>query len=267
MPHGAHACIRPYSWESLRSLPYPVVLPQSTHPGNLNPKSGLVFLWAKAFGTIWRNVQRAAAASEADDNVDADGDGVADVRQVSSEQLLRRKARLLLASVEPGEVATAAGVAWAGLLAVVTTVKARSAQTVALGSYLGTQAHGLVGAPLERTVKHALPEDQEKWARPLAKAVTGFVGVLVGWRLSSLIFAATASVRGANLALDGALALAGGLAPHMDASMRQLAVYVIAACGFYWQLSSGFGVPFLLQLPLLPLSMLDSAIVFLVAMV
>lgn len=214
-----------------------------------------------ALREIGDHVEAIAVASAEDDKKDDDGDGIADVKQIDDAQLARRKADLFLATVDPHELGRAMSVAYAGLLAVLATLRAKFAATVALGAYLGQQVHELCGAALERKLKESLPDGHAKWARAAAKSATGALGVAIAWALSSALAAAHSALRGANLAVDGGLALMG-VKPTPEA--RQLVVYALAACGFYFQLLHGFGLPFLLSVVLFPAVLIEKAITFLV---
>jgi len=67
-----------------------------------------------------------------DDQVDEDGDGIPDTRQISGKELLQRKAKLVLAKMDPEKVnaaLTAIYRVWMSVLAVLTI---KFARTIAL---------------------------------------------------------------------------------------------------------------------------------------
>jgi len=54
-------------------------------------------------------------ANKKDDQVDADGDGIADAKQISGRELLRRKVKLVLAKMNPEKVNTALAAIYKGM--------------------------------------------------------------------------------------------------------------------------------------------------------
>jgi len=81
-----------------------------------------------------KNVEQ---ASEADDKVDADGDGVADVLQISQEELASRKMLVAVKAMDPFVVQEAFGALWTSTVSAAATVKLQFARTVALGITIG----------------------------------------------------------------------------------------------------------------------------------
>ncbi len=77
--------------------------------------------------------QKVADANKKDDEVDADGDGVADVMQTSNRHLIQRKTLLFLKTIDPKRLTDALAGINAGLLAVVATLKLEFAKTITLG--------------------------------------------------------------------------------------------------------------------------------------
>lgn len=61
----------------------------------------------------------AKAASDKDDQVDDDGDGIADVKQIDASALVQRKALVMLKVLDPQIVSEAAAGAWGGIMGVV----------------------------------------------------------------------------------------------------------------------------------------------------
>merc|ERR1712151_783439 len=72
-------------------------------------------------------------AWEADDKIDADKDGMADVDQMSPKELLEHKMKVSMMAVkEPDKLETAVENLWAASLAVLATLKLKFAWTTAL---------------------------------------------------------------------------------------------------------------------------------------
>eukprot|EP00965_Chrysotila_dentata_P177076 5848435-Pleurochrysis_carterae.AAC.1 len=82
---------------------------------------------------VYAEFQRVKAAHDADEKKDADGDGVADVKRLTSSQLLQRKAALVAISIkDPEKLATALGGIWSAWLGVQGILRFEFAKTITL---------------------------------------------------------------------------------------------------------------------------------------
>ena len=97
--------------------------------------------WERAytdFAHLKRQAEKVQQQSEKDDEIDDDGDGVADVAQISSAELVRRKFYLTLETIdEPHRIQSAIANVWAACLAVLATLRIQFAATTAMA--LGTR--------------------------------------------------------------------------------------------------------------------------------
>ena len=239
---------------------------------------------------LWDNYLIACDASAKDDRVDADGDGVADVKQLSGQQLASRKLRLLLKVVDPEQVAEALAGLWAGFSAVIAALKIKFARAVTFGATLGDllfQASILYVRP---AFQAALDPSVHKWITPAVRYASRSLGVLLAFAFQRVISALHSSVRGAELALAGAarlLAQRGVRLPvEVGSPLFHFAAWILAAIGFYHQASDymrpphreeqrtdskktqvagGFRLGFPMNVLLLPVSVIDWSLTQLVA--
>ena len=219
-------------------------------------------VWQKLWVSVqllWKNYKIAEAASRKDDEADADGNGVADVKEISDQQLLTRKLFLFARTVNPEEVQSAISMLWAGFISVVATLRVRFAQAITLGSSLGEMAQSHFGDKTLPMVEKAIPTELQKWTKVVHGAIYSVFGVIFAWFFHRIIAGFHCAVRGANLFVTNAIILAkehGFLEKDFsENSPRASAVAgLVAAMGFYWQLSNGFSVPFPLNVLLFPVS-------------
>merc|ERR1719350_505212 len=80
---------------------------------------------------------KVAAADNKDNQEDLDGDGIADVDQIAPDELLKRKGRLVLKTIDPTEVSVALEGLAQGWLGVLATLRVQFSQTVTLGNAIG----------------------------------------------------------------------------------------------------------------------------------
>jgi len=206
----------------------------------------------------------AVEANKKDDEVDADGDGVADVKQISAEQLAVRKLALLAKTLDPAKLEEALGAIAAGLVAVVATLRARFAKTVTLGLTLSDNlADNVVVPHLRPAALGVLPPEYHKWCDAMLRYACRFVGVSLAWMAQRVISAFHAAARGAQLLVSGAAAYGerhgyvnkGAVVPGTTGYNATVAA--LAAAGFWWQLRAGFALPFPFNLVLLPARLLE----------
>ena len=78
--------------------------------------------------SLWEDFKLLEDVNKEDDEKDEDGDGVADVLQISNETLLKRKLLLFLRTVDPKRVSKAITGINTGFLAVAATLKLQFAK-------------------------------------------------------------------------------------------------------------------------------------------
>ncbi|KAJ1442322.1 hypothetical protein B484DRAFT_442232 [Ochromonadaceae sp. CCMP2298] len=199
--------------------------------------------------------------NEKDDQKDDDHDGVADVLQISSTELLSRKSLLFLKVVEPERVSNALTGITAGCMAVMAALKLEFAKTIALGNAIA----GTVQRPCEKYLlppfEQAVPVEYRKWCRPaMVYTIKGFA-VSVAWTVQRVISALHSAMRGGLMLSRNLLQYLHEMnILHIDAEtsvMDEVAGYALAALGLYFQLSYGFSLPFPLNVLLFPFTLLE----------
>jgi len=88
---------------------------------------------------VYGQVQTVRAASDKDDTIDADGNGIVDVKELSPSALAQRKTILIMRSItEPARLQTAFGSLWAAYIGVLATLRLEFARTTAFALVRGT---------------------------------------------------------------------------------------------------------------------------------
>eukprot|EP01041_Mallomonas_annulata_P013839 gene13839-29436_t len=90
-----------------------------------------------AIKSLYRDFQLCQEADAKDNVVDEDKNGVPDVTEISSQDLLKRKLFLFAKTVDPSAVTVAITAVNTGALAVIATLKMRFASAITLGSSIG----------------------------------------------------------------------------------------------------------------------------------
>jgi hypothetical protein len=208
------------------------------------------------------------AANKEDDKVDADHDGVADVLQISGQQLATRKTLLFLKTVDPNKIGEAFSGLQSGLLAVVATLKMEFAKSITLGSAIAD----IVLKPANRYVtpmlENILPADYKKWAKPSVVYSIKSIAISLAWFVQRVISAYHSAIRGGHM-------FAGNLFEYLDKQgiihidvnnsyLDEIIGYGMALLGLWFQLSSGFTLFFPLNVILFPFTLLEWSFMWLV---
>eukprot|EP00967_Tisochrysis_lutea_P064868 scaffold84154_cov36-Tisochrysis_lutea.AAC.1 len=246
-----------------------------------------------------------AKASEEDDLVDDDKDGVADVDQLGARELLKRKTVLAMATVkEPERLQEACGQLWTAYVSVLATLHLQFARTTALAlAIVGMCKFPILRLFLQPLMKFLGPETQH-WAKTIIEV--SIVHTRCPGRCS-----ATENVhsRHPRISQPSSSCLSSSLMPpkndifHVllrlgdfgpprhpvsvvssscdlrlllshpgwqnrlpcykegfdadESYVDEIIAYSLAACGFFFQLTHGFMLPFPLDLILFPLTLVE----------
>lgn len=222
-------------------------------------------VWDKlvaSFAILKNNYTKALAESKKDDDIDADNDGVADVKQITKKELLSRKVYVILRSIDPKETTEALTIIWAGFLTVLATVRIKFAQCFTLGAAIGDMGRTALAPHIQPKIHEILPPELNKWSAELTHYIFTFSGVIIAFFMQRIIGGFHSAIRGGKLIVDNAVVL-GKKFGHLDANFDDKSQNVhimsisIAMFGFFWQLKNGFGVPFPINIVLLPFTILE----------
>jgi len=224
----------------------------------------------KCLMDLFKNYEIVRQANEKDDEVDDDHDGIPDVQQITSKELLSRKISLILKSMDPVTVTSALSGIWMGFLGVVAVLRLQFAQTIALGATVGHIFESVADRLIRPILEKTIPTTHQKWIPVIISYGCKTIGVSIAWTIQRVISSFYSSIRGAQMLSIGLvtyLARKGYQAPFLDQSSVVFAVLtgIIAWTGFAWQLQSGYTLPFPLNVLLFPLTVAEWFITWMVA--
>jgi hypothetical protein len=139
-------------------------------------------------------------ASEKDDKVDADGDGVADVDALTPTDLAQRKVTLAMLTVdEPGKLKKAFGGLWTAYVGVVATLRFEFARTTAIALGLVEMASVPATAIFAPFLIGVLGEKLRHWVQTMIDTVLTIIAVAFAWYMQMIISAFYSGIRGGKL--------------------------------------------------------------------
>ena len=116
-------------------------------------------------------LDKVAEANAADDTVDDDGDGIADVEQIEPSELARRKLFLMMRTVsEPERIQSAIASTWAACIAVLATITMQFAATTAIALGIVDMIKFPTVRMVTPTIIGMLGSDLKHWCTPLIES-------------------------------------------------------------------------------------------------
>jgi len=193
-----------------------------------------------------------------------------------------RSLEAVFQAIDPNKLLAVLKSAYVGLSASFASVLSSSAAKLGLGLGLGEaigDAVNSVVAPLVaarlrvlrdralenedlRTTLDQLDiddDDVQRWADAVIRILSTALGVYVAHRVDDVLYLYSACLAGATLAVDNLLAISPAAQRYVSPRLKQLVLAALAASGFVHQKILGRGqIPFLLRIPLIPLSLAES---------
>jgi len=224
----------------------------------------------KNLNVLYENYKIALDASHKDDEVDEDHDGIQDVKQISKKQLVKRKFRVVVASVSSNidELTGALSAINAGVLAVIATLRVQFAQAITLGSSIGGIFATNSKKYVEPILRGAVPAEYHKWVPTILDYLARAMGISIAWFILRIIATFHSALRGGQMLTQGLVKQAkkrGYLKEDVEEG-DQLFSYIsmgVAGLGFLFQVWFG-GLPFPLWVPFTPLYFMEYMLVWVI---
>eukprot|EP00439_Symbiodinium_sp_Y106_P081349 s740_g20.t1 len=202
----------------------------------------------------WEQALLVKAANEEDDKKDLNKDGIADVQQMSYNELINHKAKMAMMAVEkPDRLMKATQYLFTAWVSVIATLKSQFAKTVAIALGIADQLE--------------LPMVQV--FGPMLAMLLGKDGSQI--RAGAVISAFYSGLRGGRLFGE---AFMYGVMPYVspwlpeccnipkdfnpeDSYIDEIVGFPLAAAGFYYQLTNGFALEFPYSMIMFPCTMVE----------
>uniref|UniRef100_A0A7S4I9Z4 Uncharacterized protein n=1 Tax=Odontella aurita TaxID=265563 RepID=A0A7S4I9Z4_9STRA len=217
----------------------------------------------KALNELTEEATKIIEASKKDDDLDEDGDGKKDVDQLAGKELLARKAKLIMTKMDPEKVNEALSSIYKIWLSVAAVLMVQFAQTISMA--LGIAE--FIKSPLDRfvapVVEAAVPDEYDRWVPVTLGWLAKSIAISIAWYIETIRSAFTSALNGGLIMSRALLKIARqkgvSFVPekHEDTSIDEIASYVFAGLGFYFQFKMGFKVPFPFNIILMPFEMAE----------
>lgn len=211
---------------------------------------------------IHQNFLKVKEASDKDDKVDEDQDGIADVLQVSEKELVTRKLKLFFGSCDPSQVASAFGGIYTGFLTVLATLQLQLARSLALGVSVGDALTRPATRLLTPLLQAVIPPNFQNWNDVIIRSLCKFIGVSIAMYLQRFLAAVHTALRGAQIFIEAfaVYATRRGYPTLSEGYWEEGFAVIATALGLWLQLSSGFSLPWILSIFLFPVITLEGVL-------
>lgn len=203
---------------------------------------------------------------------DKDGDGALSLHEIAvvfkemiyaespeQKEVALKRTFLILKCVDPNKILDALVGLWVGIVTVLSTLRSQMAYCVGIGASIGKVICDTMKNYTQERLYAALPE-HKKWVDFALRASCGLLGILISLFLVRVVSAFNSALQGSAV-LTAVLMKRlreSGIKDKSDREKEEMVKWVLATVGFLWQLKSGFDLPFLLKIPLLPVYMVES---------
>jgi len=224
---------------------------------------------------VWEQGQEVGTASLLDDEVDADNNGIMDVKEMSCNDLISHKAKVAaMAVTEPDRLEQAVMFLFQLYVAVIAMLKSIFARTVMLA--LGVA--NMISMPIARIfgpfLAKIMGDDLNHWVPTIIDTAVKLIAVIVAAFVQEFIGGFNSALRGGKMFAEGFInilseygwmdkfpnAIVGEERPfNPDNSYLDEAIgYPLAAFGFYYQVINGFAIiPFPLNIIIAPVAICE----------
>jgi hypothetical protein len=220
--------------------------------------------------SLYEDFKTIKAAHDADEQKDDNNDGVRDVSQRSASELLARKVHVALVSIkEPEKINNALMGIASSCLSVVAVLRVEFAKTVTLAVSIGNSMRAIAEQFAVPVLNKVVPESYRHWVPTVINYVCKTIAIAFAWYIQKVISAFHSGIRGGLMfsrrLMDYANKQGYIKINHEESFIDEIVGWGLAAIGVWFQVRYGFTLPFPLNLLLLPVSILEWFIIWVVS--
>jgi hypothetical protein len=222
------------------------------------------FVWLKQnFSNLWEK-------SREDDKKDEDGDGVADVLQITAKELFTRKVAFFFANCsDPQKCMDMVSAVCSSFVGVYSVLKVEFAKTIALGVAIGEALRKPAAYFLVPIISTALPTKYHQWISPCINFVCKSIAITIAWFIQKVVSSVQSAIRGGLIFSRSILKYLNdkGYIQFNDEEsyLDEIIGWIIAFYGIFFQLNSFFILPFPLNILLFPITMFENWLMWIIS--
>ncbi len=196
--------------------------------------------------------------SREDDQIDANKDGVPDILEGSTRDLITHKIGFFFANCkDPKKIMDMISGIASCFIAVLAVLKIDFAKVIALGNSIGEALKKPANLYLVPLLAGIVPEKFQQWISPIINYACKFIAISIAMIIQRVISAVQSGIRGGLLFSRKMLKFLkekGYIEFNEEESyLDEIVGWVVAFVGVYFQLAHGFSLPFPMNILLFPL--------------
>lgn len=211
---------------------------------------------------IWEDLKAVHEANMLDNKKDDDGDGIADIDQISKQELLTRKMSLVLKTVNPNRILQAWGGLAQAMAGVCATLKLQFARVISLAVSISDAIRPILVQFVAPALVAIIPSDYHHWIYPMIDVTCKIIGGSIAWFLFRVIAAVHSGIIGGLACARALLRYANSMKwvtlNHEDTMLDEYAGWGLAALGVYFQIMNGMSAPFPLNILFMPVTVCET---------
>lgn len=180
-------------------------------------------------------------------------------------RVARTKTALILKCIDPNKVLDAFLGLWTGVVAVLATLRSKFVLIVSIGASAGQRVADVFTPWVKPKLYEMFPQ-HHSWVDFGLRMMGSVFGIMLSFILVRPINAFNAAFKGAPMFVE-TMVREGKKRKYIQSNpsewQKKAAGSTLAMFGFIWQLWSGFNLPFLLKLPLMPVFTIEYILAFL----
>mmetsp|Transcript_38532 Transcript_38532/g.80073 ORF Transcript_38532/g.80073 Transcript_38532/m.80073 type:complete len:302 (-) Transcript_38532:308-1213(-) len=189
--------------------------------------------------------------SKKDDEEDKDGDGKADVKELSKQAYIQRKTLLVLRKMNPEKIDKAIASMYKVWMSVVAVLSLEFARTISMALAIADFLHKPCDRFITPLLQRLIPDEYDKWVPVTLSWITKAIAMSIAWYIQTVQSAFASAMKGGLMmgrAVYEAMRIRGitlgGLIPddHEKSMVDEGLMYGFAGLGFYTQFKMGFQV-------------------------
>lgn len=202
-----------------------------------------------------------------DDQKDDDGDGIADVKQISTSELVDRKIRVAAKAVEdPQRLSGALGGLYVSWLSVQATLRIQFARTINLALSCSQFVEFYLVKFLFPIISPLVGKEFVHWIPMWITSITKAFFVFWAWKMQEVVSSVQSGLRGGLMFSRGLLNwlnkngiknFFGFTLEHEHTYLDEIVGYAVAVCGIWVQWNLGYSLPFPLNYVMWPLDLVE----------
>ena len=145
---------------------------------------------------IWTDLKAVHEANMLDNKKDDDNDGIADVDQISKQELATRKIALVLKTVNPNRVLQASGGLAQAFAGVCATLKLQFARVISLAISISDSIRPVMVQFVAPALIAVIPSDYHHWIFPMIDVACKAIGASIAWFLFRVLAAVHSGIIG-----------------------------------------------------------------------